>query len=529
MAVELIPLNPDQHAIAFVPKLTAELPFFNLTSYRKNLPKQIKFDGLDGAGHPIHWEVYPNLSKEIGAPGVEAHRVWYLLVKPAIDEARQPSGKIPQIIPLGRVRECLRKVAWAAGGRQERDLIQALRQIAFAGCVADLWIPTREMDAAGKPKYLQVKGSFSRLSIYAIGEHHLTEEELRTAHFDYDLDDILYIKLDPLEAKLQEAQDRRVYDNEYWFSVDPAARRWYELIAPKIFGTVKNKGEFCEVRYSWYVQHHHTLKRFYDRRRVVKQMKQIAQDHLDSGYISKVEYRPIKEPDKEIDYIIRYYPGEGAKESIARIQGHIYRRRSQKKLATKAPELPTEQGSEAPQAQVLALSVSTAQDEQVILQLLTFGVVYEKAFELATEKRDATRQQLAYWPYRAGEAKKNRAGWIIRAIERNYSAPQGYLEAKEQEASQKQKAEEAAARKQAQDEQEQKAQEARAADDARLAALPETQRSALEAEAREQARKQYGWMRKKNWDGPLMQAAVRKIMLELLDSQEQGSDPDPIN
>ena len=41
------------------------------------------------------------------------------------------------------------------------------------------------------------------MSVYAIGEHHLAEEELAQGKFDFDLEDKLYIRLDPLEAKLQ--------------------------------------------------------------------------------------------------------------------------------------------------------------------------------------------------------------------------------------------------------------------------------------------------------------------------------------
>jgi hypothetical protein len=247
--VELIPLNSDQHVVTFVPRLITELPFFNLTSYQKNLPSVIKFAGLDDAGHPINWEVYQNTNKEIGAPRADAHRVWYQLVKPAADQVRRVDGTIPDIVPLGKIRECLRRVGWTAGGHQERKLIRCLNQIGAAWCVADLWIPTRESDEHGKPKFIQVKGRFSRLSVYAIGERHVREEDLVNISFDFDLDDILYIKLDPLEARLQQGSDQRVYDNQYWFSVDPAARRWYELMAPKIFGTVKNKAPACpEIR-----------------------------------------------------------------------------------------------------------------------------------------------------------------------------------------------------------------------------------------------------------------------------------------
>ena len=99
MAFELLPLKPEQHTITFVPRLAIELPFFNLTARRKDIPKVIKYQGRDAGGRPITWEVYQDASKEIGAPAVEAHEVWYLLVKPAIDSQRLPDGGIPEVIP----------------------------------------------------------------------------------------------------------------------------------------------------------------------------------------------------------------------------------------------------------------------------------------------------------------------------------------------------------------------------------------------------------------------------------------------
>src|SRR5258706_10126954 len=380
MSFELIPLNPEQHTITFVPKLTTELPFFNLTARRKDIPKVIKYHGRDGAGRSINWEVYQDTSKEIGAPAVEAHEVWYLLVRPSIDSHRLPSRGIPEIIPLGGIRECLRKVGWTIGGHQGHELIKALTQISFAGCVADLWLPTGERDLEGKERFLQIKGRFSRMSVYAIGEHHLTEEELAQKNFEFNLEDVLYIRLDPLEAKLQQLQDRRILDNQYLFSVNTAGRRWYELMAAKIFGVVKNKGQFCEVRYSWYVEHHHTLKRQHERFRVVEQMKRVVKDHLASGYIKRIEIRAIKEPEQEIDYIIRYYPGEGASDSIGRIQSHIRRGKTQPRISAEPSQwsraAEPKQGSSANDRSLttLALSVITAHHEQLIGQLIAqFG------------------------------------------------------------------------------------------------------------------------------------------------------------
>lgn len=429
MSFELIPLRPEQHTVAFVPRLSLELPFFNLTARRKDIPNVIKYQGRDEAGRPIRWEVYQDTSDDIGAPSVEAHEVWYLLVKPSIDSHRRPNGTMPDIIPLGGIRECLRKVGWTAGGFQGRELVKALTQIAFAGCVADLWVPTGDRDEQGKERFLQIKGRFSRMSVYAIGEHHLTEEELAQNKFDFDLEDVLYIRLDPLEAKLQQLQDRRVLDNQYLFSVNVAARRWYELMAAKIFGVVHNKAEFCEIRYSWYVKHHHTLKRQYHRFRVVEQMNRVIRDHLDSGYIKKAEYRAVKEPDQELDYIIRYYPGAAAGESIDRIRIHIRKKR----LLTKAPGRPQLRAeSKTGETPMVSLSVITADHLRLLTQLsFQFGITFSKSYELALRKKDAVSLQIESWPLRSIKP-RNLAGWMIQAIENNYEAPNAITERTEQ-------------------------------------------------------------------------------------------------
>jgi hypothetical protein len=438
MAAELITLNPDQHQISFVPKLTTDLPFFNLTSKRKDIPRVIKYQATDEEGRTIHWEVHQNTSKEIGPPGVEAHLVWVLLVKPCIDAHRTPGGRIPDVIPLGGIRECLRKVGWTAGGRQARRLIRVLTQISFAGCIADLWLPTGTADDSGNDKYLHIQGRFSKMEVYKIGERHISPDDPTMTQYDFDLDDSVYIKLAALEVKLQEAQDQRPQDNQYLFSVGPASRRWYELMSAKIFGVVKNKGVFCEIRYSWYIQHHHTLKRLYHRFRVVEQMNRVVQDHLDSGYLNRVEYRAIKEPDQEIDYIIRYYPGIGATDSILRIRHHLSGKRSKTKptqLARDAADVgewPVSSDKEvaaAPAAWAL-ITERQAQDEQLLTQLFRqFGITLVRAFDLINNDRTATAKQLEYWPHRNIQIKAGLAGWMIAAIERNYAPPPGFAEA----------------------------------------------------------------------------------------------------
>lgn len=244
-----------QHVVTPLPKFTTELPFFYFTKRKDHLTRPIDFQITDPENKPVHWRVTPNAA--IGAPGIEAHEVWVRLIKPALDAEREcTQGALPSLIPLGSIRECLRTLGRSIGGWESNRLLKSIRQIGSAWCEADFWMPTTERDKEGRVLYRHIKGEFSRLSIYSIGSKHLTDEELREGKFsfDFDLGDTVYLLLHPHEVEMQRHQNQRPVDNEYLFSVSPAARRWYELLAPKIFGVVenqKNHGEgFCEIRYS---------------------------------------------------------------------------------------------------------------------------------------------------------------------------------------------------------------------------------------------------------------------------------------
>lgn len=437
MSRTLQPLKPKQHPVTPLPKFTTELPFFYLTKRKDLLSQPIDFQSTDPKNKPVRWRVTPNPA--IGAPGIEAHEVWVRLIKPAMDAERERLlGKLPNLIPLGSIRECLRTLGRSIGGWESRRLLKSIRQIGSAWCEADFWMPTAERDEEGRALYRHVKGEFSRISIYSIGSKHLTDEELEEGKFsfDFDLEDTVYLLLHPNEVEMQKHQGQRPIDNEYLFSVSPASRRWYELLAPKIFGVMENRrGQqegFCEIRYSWYVERHHTLKRHSERYRVVEQMNDLIEDHKALGYVEKVEYRAIREPGHEIDFIIRYYPGEEARNSISRIRS----RHPRKKQAAQQepppsdaipPALPpaeTPAGAE-PEAEPLIAKLTGKPPEG-------FGISESKARDLVKTHREAVEEQLAAYPYRdLGKPRKNAAGWLIAAIEGNFTLPVAYLEEQE--------------------------------------------------------------------------------------------------
>ncbi|HWX42877.1 MAG TPA: hypothetical protein VN345_17145 [Blastocatellia bacterium] len=347
------------------------------------------------------------------------------LVKPVIDSRLNLQDKSTYVIPLGRVRQCLRVIGWSEGGFEARRFLKALRQIGAAWCIADLWIPTTQTDEDGNVLFNHVKGEFSKMTIYAIGSKHLTEEDLNNGlfNFDFNLDDTVYVLLNPIEAEIQKNQPQRYIDNQYMFSVVPAAQRWYELLAAKIFGVIKNSGSYCEVRYSWYVKHHHTLKRFYTRKRVVFQMTRLVQDHLDRGYLTKVEYRVVKDPGKEIDWIIRYYPGETARTSIARILSYQHQRRptgEKERISTRIAR---------PRTRKQPVALEEGIDPVLFAELAKRGVSETQARKLASnlESDQQVMDQLEWADYIVSQgAIKNPPGLYVTFIKDNLIPPDSF-------------------------------------------------------------------------------------------------------
>jgi hypothetical protein len=68
----------------------------------------------------------------------------------------------------------------------------------------------------------------------------------------------------------------------------------------------------------------------------------------------------------------------------------------------------------------------------LVEQLQRLGVTETKARELVGTHPEATKAQIAAYPYRdTGKPKKNAAGWLVAAIEGNYTLPVAYLEERE--------------------------------------------------------------------------------------------------
>jgi hypothetical protein len=444
MIKELIPLQPEQHPVTRLPKVTTDLPFFYLTKQKDQLSKPIIFEAYDERGKPLKWKVTPNTI--IGAPGIEAHEVWVRLIKPAIDERRQADGYLPAIIPLGKVRECLRTLGWNVGGWEARRLFSRIDQIIGAICEADFFI-----QILGTDNYTRIKAKFARMSLYAVGATHLSQREIEQGvnDFDFELEDTVYIQLHSVEQEIQQNEKQRYVDNEYLFSVSPSARRWYELLAPKFYGVTKNakkmkSSPFCEIRYSWYLQRHHTLKRETERYKVAKQMDKLIKDHLKFGYVLKAEY--YQAPDDKNDFVIRYFPGPEATTSAKRVLAHLNNQNNPKSVqlplffgnddGIPLPKTPPQKA--APKPTPTIQPKQKPEDRAAIEKLMGLGIDEARATQLVEADRGECELWAEAWPYQNQKRMDNPAAVLISFIEKKRRPlPKGYSDAKKFEAKQK--------------------------------------------------------------------------------------------
>jgi len=117
-----------------------------------------------------------------------------------------------------------------------------------------------------------------------------------------------------------------------------------------------------------------------------------------------------------------------------RIQSHLRRRKLPRRpLGLQRDAQP---GADLPSTKTtdhLSLSLVTAGHQQLMMELIfRFGISASKAYDLVMSRGQAVQFQLEVWPLRQ-VAPRNRAGWMIQAIESNYEAPSFYFEHQKQQ------------------------------------------------------------------------------------------------
>jgi hypothetical protein len=361
-----------------------------------NVSIEIKEANADGELR-TKWEVTYN--SKYGQPGPLAYKVDSLVINRKIEESGKP---IPALIKLGSLREICNQL----GLGQTRDtnrVRKALRQNASAFVTAK--ISYKQTDGTERT----VEADFNRYSVVCTGE----------TMPDGSKADSVYLVLNNIYAQILNSAQTRPLDYDYLRELPPAPQRLYELLSFQMYAAIKYHHPHAKLLYSEYCLYA-PQTRYFDYDHVKKQMYKVHRPHIESGYIEKISFEEIRNDDGSKDWMMRYKPGPKARgEHLASQKRLRSVRRSAKQEQLTLPE-PT------------PVPAVDNEAENLISKLKGFGVGEERARALVKSHREAAEAQIAAYPYRGeGKPKKNAAGWLIAAIEGNYTLPVAYQEEQE--------------------------------------------------------------------------------------------------
>lgn len=400
-----------EHSLEFIPKdlirtetVLSRFPVHRL-SKKGNVLIEIK--KLTPTGElKTKWEVTYN--SKYGQPGPLAYKLDTLILNRKIEEAGKP---VPKLIKLGSLNEIAQEL-----GSNKAEIKKALQQNAFAAITAKFTYKS----VNGTEQFADIADT--RYGIIFTGEKLPNGEKA----------DAVYIILHDIYREILNNAPTRPLDYEYMRGLAPAVQRFYELLSYQMYAALKRKS-VAKLLYSEFC-FYAPQTRYEDWEHIKKQMYKLHKPHLESGYIEKISFEETWKEDGSRDWVMIYVPGAKAKgEHTAALRGKPFPR--VKVFYPNRQQLTFDLPDSAPK-HLPSENLSFSEDEEnLVTKLKSFGVSEKKARELVKTRREATEAQVTAFPYREVKPPKNAAGWLITAIEGNYTLPVTYLE--EQERKQK--------------------------------------------------------------------------------------------
>ena len=343
------------------------------------------------------WKVSHN--SEYGQPGPLEYKLDTIFINRKLEESGTP---IPTVIKLGSRHE----IALELGlGGDTNTVKRALLKNASAFITVKRSYTTK--DKAEK----KIEAAFTRYSVVFTGEK---LPDGRTA-------DAVYLILNEIYREILNTAQTRPLDYDYLRELTPGAQRLYELLSYQVFAALRNERPRAKMLYSYYCTRA-PQTRYLDYDHVKKQMYKLHAPHRKSGYITAVEFRETSDSAGQPDWEILYTPGRRA-----RAEFRAFTQPKRVSVLKPVRELPLSR------PELAAPNIEVDSEADVLVERLRqFGITGDKARELVKSHREAVEAQIAAYPYReADKPRKNAAGWLIAAVEGNYTLPLAYLEEQE--------------------------------------------------------------------------------------------------
>jgi hypothetical protein len=242
----------------------------------------------------FQWEVSYN--EKYGEAKQLAYQIDTLIIARRVYDYFEANLPIPPIIPIGSLYQICQELGMnPQSGKNKNNIKRALGQ--NAGAFIDAKISYK--DRGGEERNLTAQ--FSR---YAVVHRDQKLPDGRQA-------DQLYVVLQPIYLEVLNSARWRPLDFNYLKQLPPASQRCYEIISTRIFAALKYGHQYAYIAYSDYCafsaqMRHRKYKPFR------AQMDHVHKPHLNSGYLTRVEFEEGRDAEGEVDWTIKYYPGPRA-------------------------------------------------------------------------------------------------------------------------------------------------------------------------------------------------------------------------
>src|SRR5215510_853697 len=284
----------EQFSAIRVESVMAKLPLHTLSTQGQ---MQVRIEKRNQDGElSLQWQVSP--SSQFGEPRHLAYRLDTLIINKRIDEAGPPT---PKVIRLGTFRSICRELGLTESGHNFNDIKQALSQNAGATIKAKIFYRDR------KGNQRKLEAVFSRYSVVFTGD---------TLPDGTEADGVYVVMNDIYQGFLNHVPLRPL-DFNYLRQLPPSACRFYEVVSFRIYAALKYGWPKVSLAYSEYCEAT-GQRRLSTGTEVSKQMYKLHKPHIDSGYLAKVEFEKMADPEGEPDWNIWYFPGPRAKDEHMR-------------------------------------------------------------------------------------------------------------------------------------------------------------------------------------------------------------------
>lgn len=447
----------------------SRLPFF--ASDTKNLGQKDAITYQDTAtyeGEEIElvWEVTGNA--KYGYPGPFAESVHAALLD-IITERGLPFEN-PVVFSF---YDLCKRLDIQPSGENIRNIRNAILSIRLAGIVIENSFVTadgRRISYTPDPTFL-----YKRVALYGDTNQDTGEKmEVSAVWFsDFYLRSLNNGNIRPIDFEYFKQLHNRSF----------AATKLYQYIGYRFAGAFKHDNDYARVDYD-------ELAVIADikRRRYLSQAKQKLQKAHDAleetGFVDHIEWVSEKQKGEDKKFFIHYYPGDRAREEY---------RNGRLKLdqQLEIPLLPNQGAKKGDPGEAIQDAIDESGSQQntttpLAHELEKLGITAERARELDQEySEERIVRQLDHLDYLSerGKSPDDAAAWLVSAIQKDFSTPDGFKTREERKAEERAraKAEERKRRKEQQEERERKKQEARHQQlDERLTKLPEEKQAEIE-------------------------------------------------